>query len=81
MARWTERAAADLLAIGDYIAQCAVDPQGDPAVAGALGLGASYTFAGSVYWNRMKELSLYETDQEAIRRRVRDERLESVFLP
>ncbi len=69
------------LAIGDYIAQCAVDPQGDPAVAGALGLGASYTFAGSVYWNRMKDLSLYETDQEAIRRRVRDERLESVFLP
>ena len=68
------------LAIGDYIAQCAVDQSGAPAVAGSLGLGASYTFAGSVYFNRMKDLDLYETDPVSVAKRVRESRAESLFL-
>ena len=68
------------LAIGDYIAQCAVDQNGAPAVAGSLGLGASYTFAGSIYFNRMKDLNLYDTDPDVVARRVRESRAESLFL-
>jgi len=68
------------LAIGDYIAQSAVDPTGAPAAPGALGLNASYTFAGSVYLSRMKELGLYAIDPEVIDKRVSRAALTSSFL-
>jgi hypothetical protein len=67
------------LAVGDFIAQSAVDARGGPSAPGALGLGASYTFAGSVYFQRMRELCLYSADTDAIRRRVREEKAESLF--
>jgi hypothetical protein len=52
------------LATGDFISQCAVNQDGSPAVAGSLGLEASFTFAGSVYWSRMKDLGLYTADHK-----------------
>ncbi len=67
------------LAVGDFIAQSAVDPRGAPSAPGAHGLGASYTFAGSVYFQRMQELGLYSSDPEAARRRVTDQKMESLF--
>lgn len=67
------------LAIGDFIAQSAVDLRGAPSAPGALGLAASYTFAGSVYFQRMQELDLYSDDPETVRKRVREERTESLF--
>ncbi|MEX0974944.1 MAG: FAD-dependent oxidoreductase [Bacillota bacterium] len=67
------------LATGDYIAQCAVDAGGGPAAAGSQGLGASYTFAGSVFFTRMKDLGLYQEDPEEIKKRVREARAESLF--
>lgn len=38
-----------------------------------------YTFAGSVYFNRMKELGLYSIDIDEIRRRVQKVNLDNVF--
>lgn len=38
-----------------------------------------YTFAGSVYFERMKELGLYTTDVAEIRRRVEKVNLDNVF--
>ncbi len=38
-----------------------------------------YTFAGSVYFNRMKELGLYSIDLDEIRRRVQKVNLDNVF--
>jgi len=67
------------LAIGDFIAQSAVDLRGAPSAPGALGLAASYTFAGSVYFQRMQELDLYSDDPETVRKRVREQRTESLF--
>ena len=67
-------------AIGDYIARSAVGLDGLPAVPGGYGLKASHTFAGSVYFERMKSLGLYVPDLEAIAKRVRREGLEDLFL-
>jgi len=67
------------LAIGDFIAQSAVDERGAPLAPGALGTSASYTFAGSVYFQRMLDLGLYSDDPEAVRRRVRTLGAESLF--
>ena len=67
------------LAIGDFIAQTAVDAQGAPSAPGALGLAASYTFAGSVYFQRMQALGLYSADPDVVRKRVRDAKAESLF--
>ncbi|MGE5578847.1 MAG: FAD-dependent oxidoreductase [Bacillota bacterium] len=68
------------LATGDYISQSAVNQDGAPAVAGSPGLGASFTFAGSVYFNRMRDLDLYTIDVDAVRRRAREARAEGLFL-
>lgn len=38
-----------------------------------------YTFAGSVYFNRMKELGLYTIDKEEIQKRVSQLNLDGVF--
>ena len=67
------------LAIGDLIAQSAVDEKGAPLAPGGLGTAASYTFAGSVYFQRMLDLGLYSDDPEAIRRRVRSVGALSMF--
>lgn len=68
------------LATGDFISQCAVNQDGSPAVAGSLGLEASFTFAGSVYWSRMKDLGLYAADPQVARRRVKEAKAEGLFL-
>ncbi len=67
-------------AIGDYIAFSGVDSSGAPLAAGGLGLTASHTFSGSVYFERMKSLGLYEPDPDAIARRIRRSGMESAFL-
>ncbi len=38
-----------------------------------------YTFAGSVYFNRMKELGLYTIDKDEIQKRVSQLNLDGVF--
>ena len=38
-----------------------------------------YTFAGSVYFNRMKELGLYTIDKDEIQKRVAQLNLDGVF--
>jgi hypothetical protein len=38
-----------------------------------------YTFAGSVYFDRMKELNLYTTDISEIRERVKKFNLDNIF--
>lgn len=43
------------------------------------GMTKKYTFSGSVYFNRMKELDLYTTDVEAIKARVEKTGLTGVF--
>ena len=67
------------LATGDFISFSAIDTEGNPAVPGGYGLSASHTFAGSVYFERMKALGLYTTDKQAIRKRVRQAGMEGVF--
>jgi hypothetical protein len=43
------------------------------------GLMQKYTFSGSVYFERMKELGLYSTDVSAIQERVKEAGLSDVF--
>ena len=43
------------------------------------GMTKKYTFSGSVYFNRMKELGLYTTDLSAIRERVEKAGLAGIF--
>ena len=38
-----------------------------------------FTFAGSIYFNRMKEKDFYTTDVDVIRKRVKDVGLEGVY--
>ena len=38
-----------------------------------------FTFAGSIYFNRMKELNLYTTDKEIIKSRVKDTDLIGIY--
>ncbi len=68
------------LAIGDYIVQTGVGPGGQALVPEGHGLTASHTFAGSVYFARMKALGLYVPDKEFIRKRVQSEGMELAFL-
>lgn len=68
------------LATGDFIAFSAINERGNPAVPGGYGLRASHTFAGSVYFERLKALGLYTTDKESIRNRVRQAGMEGAFL-
>lgn len=46
-----------------------------------LGWSKKYTFSGSVYFERMKQLNLYSTDVSAIRDRVRAAGVEGLFRP
>lgn len=66
-------------AIGDYIAQSAIDVNGQPRLSESPGLSVSWTFAGSVYFGRMKALDLYSQDPAEIRRRIVSLGLESFF--
>ncbi|QUL98407.1 MAG: FAD-dependent oxidoreductase [Candidatus Fermentithermobacillus carboniphilus] len=68
------------LAIGDYVKQSGIGPDGKPSEDGAYGLSASYTFAGSVYFERMKSLGLYTPDPEEVKHRVRAAGMEGAFL-
>jgi hypothetical protein len=61
------------VAIGDAIAYVQEQMQTDE------GLMQKYTFSGSVYFERMKELGLYTTDVNAIRERVKEAGLSDIF--
>jgi len=61
------------LAVGDAIAYVREQMQTDE------GLMQKYTFSGSVYFERMKELGLYTTDVNVIRERVEEADLSNVF--
>jgi hypothetical protein len=63
----------DTLAVGDAIATVTA------AYEAPGGLDRKYTFSGSVYFARMQELGLYETDRPAIRQRVRAAGVERLF--
>ena len=41
--------------------------------------GLKYTFSGSVYFDRMKELELYATDQPVIAKRVKAAGVDGLF--
>lgn len=43
------------------------------------GLGKKYTFSGSVLFERMKELGLYETDADTVQKRIEELGLAGVF--
>lgn len=61
------------LAIGDAIAHVNNQMKTEE------GITKKYTFSGSVYFARMKELGLYITDVEAIKKKVADEGLTDIF--
>ena len=61
------------LAIGDAIAYVNEQMETDE------GMRKKYTFSGSVYFNRMKELGLYSTDVPAIQAKVEKAGLTGVF--
>ena len=61
------------LAIGDAIAYVNQEMETDE------GMRKKYTFSGSVYFTRMKELGLYTTDIPAIRAKVEKDGLTGVF--
>jgi hypothetical protein len=60
------------LAVGDLIAFSNAQVRGGD-------LGSKYTFAGSVYFERMKSLGTYTTDQRIIRTRVHAAGLANLF--
>lgn len=60
-------------ALGDIIAFANEESQS------RAGKKIRYTFAGSVYFNRMKELGLYTIDKEEIQKRVSQLNLNGVF--
>jgi len=61
------------LASGDLIAFAHEQMQSE------IGLRMRYTFSGSVYFERMKSLSLYSTNRAEINERVRDAGLNDVY--
>lgn len=61
------------ISIGDVIRQVRLD------VEAGVGLSRKYTFSGSVYFERMKELGLYSADAKAIARKVESAGLTSIF--
>ena len=69
----------DSLATGDYIQFTRIGLDGNPVADGGYGLKASHTFAGSVYFNRMKDMGLYTTDVGPIRNRVHNAGMAMAF--
>lgn len=63
----------ETLCIGDAISHVREQMQTEK------GLGLKFTFSGSVYFERMKQLGSYTTDVAVIRRRVEDAGLTNVF--
>ncbi|HHW18931.1 MAG TPA: FAD-dependent oxidoreductase [Firmicutes bacterium] len=61
------------LAIGDIIAKCNED------IESGEGLCRKYTFSGSIYFQRMKELGLYSAVPSQIHERVKKLGLENLF--
>lgn len=61
------------LACGDAIAFVKESMQSE------VGMTKKYTFSGSIYFERMKELNLYTTDIKAIEQRVATAGMQSVF--
>lgn len=61
------------IAIGDFIAHAnkSLKEEGSDKL--------KFTFAGSIYFNRMKELGFYTTDKKSIEERVRKTGLEGIF--
>ncbi|WHH58001.1 FAD-dependent oxidoreductase [Petroclostridium sp. X23] len=61
------------LATGDAIAYV------KEAMTTEEGMSKKYTFSGSVYFDRMKDLGLYLTDKNEIQRRVQDSNTSNIF--
>lgn len=61
------------LLIGDFIAYSNQEMHKDD------GDKKRFTFAGSLYFNRMKELDFYTVDVEEIRKRVKAVGLEDIY--
>lgn len=61
------------LLIGDFIAYSNIEMHKED------GDMKRFTFAGSIYFNRMKEKGFYTTDVDVIRKRVKDVGLEGVY--
>ena len=61
------------LLIGDFIAYANQEAYKEN------GNKNKFTFAGSIYFSRMKELGLYTMDIESIRKRVKDAGLEGIY--
>ena len=61
------------LLIGDFIAYSNIEMHKED------GDMKRFTFAGSIYFNRMKEKDFYTTDVDVIRKRVKDVGLEGVY--
>lgn len=61
------------IAIGDFIYYANKELKEDNADR------LKFTFAGSVYFNRMKELGFYTTDKKIIINRVKETGLEGIF--
>ena len=61
------------LLIGDFIAYSNIEMHKDD------GDKLRFTFAGSKYFNRMKEIGFYTIDVDAIRNRVKDVGLEGIY--
>jgi len=61
------------LAVGDMIAHVREEMQTEE------GMKKKFTFSGSVYFDRMKELGLYSTDVEGIGKRVADAGMSGFF--
>ena len=63
----------DSLLIGDFISYSNEEMH---KIGGAK---KRFTFAGSIYFERMKELNFYTTDKEKIQKRVKDENLIDIY--
>jgi hypothetical protein len=61
------------LAVGDMIAHVREEMQTEE------GMKKKFTFSGSVYFDRMKELGLYSTDSKEIAKRVADSGMSGLF--
>jgi hypothetical protein len=62
------------LSIGDFISYV------DEEITTQQGLKKRFTFSGSVYFERMKNLHFYTTDRDLIRKRVKKSGCDGIFL-